>query len=724
MKATFAAVVALALVAGAYGDGHIKPGCPNHRGCNPPTPYSKLAFGKDAAPIYKESKNFPADMKEAIDQGHQAVINFAGSVDPVFSMMFEAEGTDDDYKTVTDSLCSDLGCCDQCITGYPGDQGLSVLTYAQANAEVRQAKDGAPGKYYSGTSKEDCSCNQKHVVNKALYYQPGKGEAAAGVGHIASHEYFHAVQFALGGYPPAWLIEGGAVHVQCLLASKLPKMDFGSGPMSLPYSQCYEFGGGRQGILHNTLEYYKSDIGKANGLKIAEDWCCGDSCGAVGKQLGQLDHVYYDAGAYAIAFAINRAKSNSTYFINNPEEGKGFWRNIKPWDGYDYVKDHASACPEGKGWRKAFTAFTGDANMDAFYAAFDKHVRDAMDGKTDEEAKAELKKILETDDDVVAMAAKKYEYEPRSTPVMPTCDATGKPSSPVTDKPSTPGPSPAGPSPANPAPKKQTPKEKLDAAKTKLDAAKKKVTEKKAAATTKRAAAKTKRATAQAKLDELLGKEKYSAEQKKMIKVLSTSAMDGVKLANLIAKGIKATNDTEACTMMCSKSKIDCEKVVCQPSADGEGDDRRRLLAEKNYEVQLSMNPNEVDPDAALAELKKDTSLQTAKTESEPDSLFGEIGLDEADATALKSATTEAGTAETEAKAAEAEATAAEKEQADVAKEVTTAETEVAAAAASPPPPAPPPVLVSGGSGVSRFADVTTAVLMSVMATVFLALSS
>ena len=43
----------------------------------------------------------------------------------------------------------------------------------------------------------------------------------------AVHEYTHAVQTMYGDQPPRWLIEGGAVHVECLLSHKIPGARWG-----------------------------------------------------------------------------------------------------------------------------------------------------------------------------------------------------------------------------------------------------------------------------------------------------------------------------------------------------------------------------------------------------------------------------------------------------------------------------------------------------------------
>jgi hypothetical protein len=195
----------------------------------------------------------------------------------------------------------------------------------------------------------------------------------------------------------AGLMEGGAVHMQALVSHKFPVSSI-MGHTVDSYNSTYEFLGGRQSsIIDHTIRYYASTIGKTHGLKAGEDRCCGDSCGAglTAAQLtegGYADYggaLYYDTGAVAVAWAIKRSGKTSAQFWTSPEEGKGFWNAITVSSEWDYLTGHASQVKEGAGWKKAFTAFTGDANMAAFYAAFDAWAATAT--------KTDMLAVLETD---------------------------------------------------------------------------------------------------------------------------------------------------------------------------------------------------------------------------------------------------------------------------------------------------------------------------------------
>ena len=182
-----------------------------------------------------------------------------------------------------------------------------------------------------------------------------------------------------------------------------------------------------------------------------------------------------------------------------------------------------------------------------------------------------------------------------------------------------------------------------------------------------------KKQTAQAKVDEVMDKGKYGAEQKKMIRLLSSTAMAGVKMVQIMAQGQKGVNATDACTKLCAKAKVDCDtKVVCKDHTVGSS--RRHLLKEKPHELSLNMNPNEVDTAAAIAIVKKDPSLTVNTYEKDPNTLFTEIGIDSADADALKTTTSAAGVASQEYKTANDEFTAAQQEETAATTEVTAAE--------------------------------------------------
>jgi len=322
----------------------------------------------------------------------------------------------------------------------------------QANCwsgDISNAKAGSPF-YYRGMGAASCACSQTVSTGVGLYYGPGVGDTGSGLAYRAVHEYTHAVQGKFGDYVPQWLMEGGAVQMECVLSSKIPaeKNPFTGVNAVIDYAKCMESGGGGGGVIGNTMAYYASAFGKDKGLKAGEDRCCGDSCGNgyTSAVIGNDRNLYYDTGAMAIAFAVRRAKSTSAKFWTSKTEGVGFWGAIVPWGGLNYQTDHSSAVPEGMGWKKAFAKFTGDKDMTTFYAAFDAWAKTAT--------KADMLAMLETDAAINNMTAVKIDItaptflakgiEPCGTPPSTTPGATpgAPPSATLSDPSSASAPTP------------------------------------------------------------------------------------------------------------------------------------------------------------------------------------------------------------------------------------------------------------------------------------------
>ena len=95
--------------------------------------------------------------------------------------------------------------------------------------------------------------------------------------------------------------------------------------------------------------------------------------------------VYYDFGALAVLYAIKKASENTGGAVSEPvaltnfftssidvsgTTGAGFWLDIEPYTEMDYETDYPSDVPEGAGWRKALSEFTGYPNTQAFYTDF------------------------------------------------------------------------------------------------------------------------------------------------------------------------------------------------------------------------------------------------------------------------------------------------------------------------------------------------------------------
>ena len=338
-------------------------------------------------------------------------------------------GADAAYANVKDAYCKNGGLTAQSDCDQFGNQYIT------------QAKAASVPKYAVEGGRSECCGGHNVNTRNGIYYIPSKTELAGTVSRLAAHEFVHTYQAMKGDYPPAWLMEGGAVQMQALVAHKFP-IDVGIVIES--YSKTYEYAGGRsKSIVDGTIAYYASTVGAAKGLTHAEDRCCGDSCGAGVKEADlPLDGaVYYDVGAMAIAFAINRANKTSAQFWTSPTLGEGFWNAIPVSNTWDYLNGHASQVKEGEGWKKAFTAFTGDANMAAFYAAFDAWAKAAN--------KTTMLSILEKDADIVTMMAVKADIsKSKSGGILETsktgaCAAPGAAGSPPVLKKNATGPAAA-----------------------------------------------------------------------------------------------------------------------------------------------------------------------------------------------------------------------------------------------------------------------------------------
>jgi hypothetical protein len=279
--------------------------------------------------------------------------------------------------------------------------GSEATGTSHFNQEVGNWKVATDGFQYKGRGAFECACSQTKETAAALYYSFGSGDDDRRIGASAIHEMAHAVQMMKGDQPPVWLLEGGAVHLDCLLNKKLSSS-------STSYSRMMTSEGGMfsNGIIEGFLAYYASPHGQSTGLKGGETWCDGETpCGTAdtvatinagatlidGMQVNaQL--LFYHVGAIATAWAIHNANKTSATLWQSSTEG--FWNAITPWDGYG-GNGWTSDCPEDKGWKKAFTSFSGHDDMDAFYSAFHAWATTATE--------SDVLAILESDEDVEAM---------------------------------------------------------------------------------------------------------------------------------------------------------------------------------------------------------------------------------------------------------------------------------------------------------------------------------
>jgi len=345
------------------------------RGCNFPTFFSDMTMAAAGDSIvYGKSANFDSATELAVKAGIDVAVNFLGQVSPVYVFLFEPGGTDQDYATLMDEACA-------WTEDHGGD--CDGLKGAKSNAQ------NGGGQYYaSGISNcQTCSDVEKENVltGVSLYFLPTDSDVASPgfLSGLAVHEYTHAFQKAAGGSPPSWLMEGGAVLNQCALG-------LATGLWS-SFAGCLTHGGGGGGIVPNTRALYQSSPGTTFLASYGEDWCCGGNCPATPgfdpdyapAGVPSFRLLYYDVGAVAILFAVERANANHVGdggrtlvdFWSSPGSA-GFWHAIDPHP-ISYTADWPSDVPEGKGWRKALSDFTGYADTAAFYADFEAYMATA-----------------------------------------------------------------------------------------------------------------------------------------------------------------------------------------------------------------------------------------------------------------------------------------------------------------------------------------------------------
>ena len=354
--------------------------CPaNPRDCNGPAPYTTVNATTESPTVYK-STGVSDSLVDAVHAGHTLVVNFMGGVSGCNAYVFQPNGDDSSYEAMRSTMCA------------------QQKPHCSFEKDRAQAQTGG-GQFYRGAGGTTCQCGQVVTTSHALFYLPSSTDSDADVSERAVHEMVHAVQGKSGDATPKWLMEGGAVQAECLLASLLSV-----NPST--YSVCFLTKGGRGGVIPNFLSYYASSYGKTNGLRKAEDRCCGDFCGtgdsdavlqAEGTAAG---HLYYDVGAVAIAWAINKSGKTSAQFWQSATLGVGFWNAVVPYGGYDYsdaATGSASTTPDGRGWRAAFANFTGHGSVGAFYTEFDAWAASATE--------TSVLAILESNADVATQIA-------------------------------------------------------------------------------------------------------------------------------------------------------------------------------------------------------------------------------------------------------------------------------------------------------------------------------
>jgi len=322
---------------------------------------------------------------------------------------------------------------------------------------------------YSLGHYEKCSsgCGKHSVGSSVMTIMPSAADVVTvsngvsiptndfGIASIGLHEYIHVYQaWAAGaGMLPAWLLEGGAVQAECLLGKRVGvRASVTAVNERTSYRLCFQTGGGRSGILPSALYaianaqriYTSRGLGTvSNVLKQLGETICGcqkNPCSNHQDVLALQQKVQYDLGAVAVAYAIYKSKTRSDC-QSSQCNSNDFWRGSF-WPLIEKVDVNASTyspnnLPENQGWKKAFLAFTGFANMDAFYNDF----QTAITGKN----AAQVLAWLETDETVDAFTTVNFAPAPSAPSAPAACSKTwnynisgwlASPSAPPTPSPS------------------------------------------------------------------------------------------------------------------------------------------------------------------------------------------------------------------------------------------------------------------------------------------------
>eukprot|EP00939_MAST-03C_sp_MAST-3C-sp1_P004331 g4331.t1 len=360
--------------------------CEPKRGCNAPLAYSNIGLdiedvGTNPLEVYTSS-NHNATIKAAIEFGSNLVRNFLGTSANARVYYLAPGGSNSDYDFLDSDFCTWAGRSSGC-----------------ADSQINAAKSGG-GEYYVSTFDE-CLCSYYSNSGSPVWMLPSTTDDVTNVRYRAVHEYVHAVQATFGGPLPTWLIEGGAVFMECVMASEVEGTTF---------SNCFRYGGGGGGILQSIYSLYNGDSSTTWFTTYAEDRACGS--GAVPPNGSPTNEraVYYDLGAYAIAFAIHKANASHASdggrtfldFWRSNTTNRGLWHNIEPYGGIDSMNGWASDVPDTAGWKAALLSFTGMSSYAEFCAAFEAHVLDNIVTNNDIASLNNLSNILESDDFVAA----------------------------------------------------------------------------------------------------------------------------------------------------------------------------------------------------------------------------------------------------------------------------------------------------------------------------------
>ena len=376
--------------------------CRGERDCNPPQVFSDMTItAKPTTPItIIKSKNWDASgLDGPVQEGLRLVRRFLGHTEPTRVFLIAPGGTDADYADLKVNYCA-----------Y-----ISHHNFGQCLGQVLDRAKSGGGTYQVGgrflPAGQRCTCGEFANSGVPLIMSPRTGEIADGL-QIAAHEYVHTYQKAMAGPVPAWWMEGGAVQIACMMGPQVtnPKWIFADRPNNA-YSECYSYGGGREGVIIRIRDIYKLDL-KVNWLKLyGEHRECGSAPlpGAGKPPDAAGSAIWYDMGAFGLAFAVHAANLNKNLTGASKLTTRDMWLGTGERGMWREVRSHkvnlrtgwANSVPEGAGWRKALCDFTGFGTTGQFYDAL--HAAMVPNGTL--ATNAQLLAYLESDADIKTQGA-------------------------------------------------------------------------------------------------------------------------------------------------------------------------------------------------------------------------------------------------------------------------------------------------------------------------------
>ena len=421
--------------------------CSPARGCNAPVSYANTVMSASPGVLWVVSDGFDESLRTAAQAAVNLTTSFIGAAGPARYYLLEPGAIDSAYTAVKNDVCD----------------FQSLGNYQDPNcgdSQITSAIEGG-GDFYVSTLL-NCICDQLSVTGARVWMLPHTDSTPTSFSERAIHESAHVTQATLANNAPTWLFEGGAVFLECYLGQR-------AGTRT-SFSECMRYGGGGGGVIPNTIALYATDAATKWLTDLGSDRRCGGETPDPADLTPTLTdeqtrQLYYDTGAFATVFAIHRANAyhassggrTSVDFWQS--KTKGLWQAVAPYE-VDLMTGTPSSVPEGQGWKAALCAFTGDATVADFYAAFEAAVRPGGMVATE----AQLLVYLEDDATVYTLSGTPFDYgssdivsTPRNACPAPPSPApktppASPPASPPPPLPSAPPASPPSAPPASPLP--------------------------------------------------------------------------------------------------------------------------------------------------------------------------------------------------------------------------------------------------------------------------------